>query len=152
MTLSLFLGGCGGNSTPTSSIPDVPENTTATDENSVTGGSLNQYFPGDGDGYTVTFTQEKTGFAQADLEKDGSTVGILTINDTLNNPDAKTKFADAPMDIGGYPAVAQGSKSTAVLVGDRFQVKANSKADSFTPEDREAWLGKFDLDGLASAQ
>ena len=51
--------------------------------------------------------------------------------------------------ISGYPAVNQGSKATAVLVEDRFQVKVLSRDTSFTESDRKSWLGKFDLNGLS---
>ena len=46
------------------------------------------------------------------------------------------------------PAVARGELGTAVLAG-RFQVQVRSKSSSFTAEDREAWLAKFDLSGLS---
>ena len=39
--------------------------------------------------------------------------------------------------------------ATAVLVGDRFQVKVLSRSPEFTVSDRETWLAKFDLKGLS---
>jgi hypothetical protein len=33
-------------------------------------------------------------------------------------------------------------------VGDRYQVKVLSRDQAFTASDREAWLQKFDLNGL----
>ena len=76
-------------------------------------------------------------------------MAVLSIFDTISNPDATQKFQDSSQTIGGYPAVQQGSKGTAVLVGDRFQVKALSRDPSFAESDRETWLAQFDLDGLA---
>ncbi len=116
---------------------------------SESGSSFNLYFPGDTGGYKRIYTQEKTGFAQAKLTKDGQEVAMLSISDTLNNPSALEKFQASTETIGGYPVINQGSKSTVVLVGDRFQVKVRSKDDSFDEEDRRDWLSKFDLRGLS---
>jgi len=115
----------------------------------VAGGQLNRYFPASAGGYDRVFTQEKTGFAQANLKKDGKIVAVLSISDTANNPSAVSKFSSSSKRIAGYPAVTQGSTTTAVLVGDRFQVKAQSRDSSFTAGDREDWLTKFNLSGLA---
>ncbi len=117
---------------------------------SESGSSFNRYFPGDGGGYQRIYTQEKKGFAQAKLTKDGKDVAVLSISDTLNNPSAKDKFKESSENIGGYPAVNQGSNSTAILVGDRFQVKVRSKDASFDEDARRDWLSKFDLRGLSS--
>ena len=122
---------------------------TAVVKESESGSSFNRYFPGDGGGYKRIYTQEKKGFAQAKLTKDGKEVAILSISDTLNNPSAKDKFKESTEQIGGYPAINQGSNSTALLVGDRFQVKVRSKDDSFDDSDRRDWLSKFDLRGLS---
>ena len=67
----------------------------------------------------------------------------------MNNPTAATKFADSESEISGYPAVTQGNSGTAVLVGDRYQVKIRSKDPAFDANDREKWLSKFDLRGLS---
>ena len=122
---------------------------TAVVKDSQAGSSFNRYFPGSTGGYERIYSQEKKGFAQAKLKKDGTEVAILSISDTLNNPSAKDKFAQSSQQIGGFPAIAQGSTTTAVLVGDRYQVKIRSKDASFTEEDRQDWLSKFDLRGLS---
>ncbi|MDJ0599751.1 MAG: hypothetical protein QNJ37_13025 [Crocosphaera sp.] len=116
---------------------------------SESGGSFNQFFPPSGSGYERVYTQEKKGFAEAKLKKDGKEVAVLAISDTLNNPTAASKFEKSTQTIEGYPAVSQGSTGTAVLVGDRFQVKVLSRDPSFSEGDRQAWLEKFDLNGLA---
>ncbi|VEP11993.1 conserved exported hypothetical protein [Hyella patelloides LEGE 07179] len=113
------------------------------------GGNFNRYFPSASDGYERVYTQEKKGFAEAKLKKDGEEVAVMAISDTLNNSAAKTKFQSSQETIAGYPAVKQGSKSNALLVGDRFQVKVSSRNDSFTENDRKDWLSKFDLQGLS---
>ncbi|ELS03541.1 hypothetical protein Xen7305DRAFT_00032650 [Xenococcus sp. PCC 7305] len=116
---------------------------------SVSGGSFNRYFPKSGSGYKVTFSQEKKGFAEAKLKKDGKDVAVMAISDTLNNPAAQKKFQNSSSSIKGYPAASQGKTGTAVLVGERFQVKVLSRNDSFSESDRSTWLKKFDLSGLA---
>jgi hypothetical protein len=116
----------------------------------VAGGSLNKFFPADGGGYARTFTQEKAGFAEAKLKKGGKEMAVLSINDVAGNPTAADKFKESTEKIGGYPAVKQGKTMTSVLVGNRYQVKIQSKDTSFSSDDREAWLEKFNLSGLAS--
>lgn len=117
---------------------------------SVTGGSLNRFFPQAGDGYERVYTQEKKGFAEAKLKKDGQEVAVMAIADILNTPNAAAKFEQSSQKIGGYPAVQQGKTGTAVLVANRFQVKVLSRDASFTESDRQTWLEKFDLKGLAN--
>ena len=122
---------------------------TAVVKESETGGSFNRYFPDAGSGYQRVYTQEKKGFAQAKLKKDGKDVALMAISDTANNPTARGKFESSQDNIGGYPMVSQGSKSTVLLVADRFQVKVSSKDTAFTESDRKQWLSKFDLKGLS---
>ena len=122
---------------------------TAVVDSSQSGGSFNRYFPDSGSGYERVYTQEKQGFAQAKLKQDGQEIAILSISDVLNNPSTVNKYQDSTNTIQGYPAVSQGKTGTAILVGDRYQVKIRSKDDSFSESDREAWLGKFNLRGLA---
>lgn len=116
----------------------------------VAGGSLNKFFPAASGGFSRTFTQEKAGFAEAKLKKGGKEVAVLSINDLAGNPSAADKFNASTEKIGGYPAVQQGKTTTAVLVGNRYQVKVKSSDKSFSVDDREAWLEKFNLSGLAS--
>ncbi len=113
------------------------------------GSSFNKFFPASGEGYERVYTQEKKGFVQAKLKKDGKELAVLSISDTISNPQAAEKFKQSTEKIGGYPAVKQGTTATAILVADRFQVKIASRSSSFTESDREQWLEKFDLSGLA---
>ena len=113
------------------------------------GGSFNQFFPDASDDFELIYTQEKDGFAQAKLKREGKEMAVLSVFDTISNPDATQKFQDSSQTIDGYPAVQQGSKGTAVLVAERFQVKALSSDPSFAERDRETWLAQFDLNGLA---
>ncbi|ACK70508.1 conserved hypothetical protein [Gloeothece citriformis PCC 7424] len=116
---------------------------------STSGGSFNKFFPQAGGGYERVYTQEKKGFAEAKLKQDGKEVAVMAISDTLNNPSATQKFEQSSEKIAGYPAVQQGSQATAILVNDRYQVKVLSRDPSFTADDRQTWLEKFDLNGLA---
>ena len=118
-------------------------------QESTQGSEFNKFFPAASDGYQRVFTQEKKGFAQAKLKKDGKEVAKISVNDTISNPSAAAKFAKSSKKISGYPAIERG-KQTAVLVDNRYQVKIiSSDPDVFTAADREAWLKKFDLNGLS---
>jgi hypothetical protein len=118
-------------------------------KDSTSGGTFNKYFPPDGKGFDRVYTQEKKGFAEAKLKKDGKEVAVISISDTVNNPSAVAKFKLSQDKVSGYPAVSQGGTATAVLVNERYQVKVLSRDPSFTEADRKAWLAKFDLNGLA---
>ena len=122
---------------------------TAVANKSEQGSSFNKFFPKAGEGYDRVYTQEKKGFAEAKLKKDGKDLAVMAISDTLNTPIAAAKFQQSTATIGGFPSVQQGSTGTAVLVADRYQVKVLSRDPSFTARDREAWLAKFDLKGLS---
>jgi hypothetical protein len=115
------------------------------------GGSFNRFFPRSVPGYEVVPAQEKQGFAEYKVNQDGKNVAMLAISDTTGTP-AAAKFQGSTLTIADYPAVEQGQNATALLVGDRYQVKVLSRDPSFTKEDRAAWLTKFDLQGLAGLQ
>lgn len=116
------------------------------------GSQFNRYFPQASNGFDRVYTQEKKGFAEAKLKRDGQDVAMLSISDTASLPSAAAKFRNSTKKIAGYPAVEIGNTQTAVLVGDRYQVKVLSRDPSFTPSDREAWLQRFNLDSLAKLQ
>ncbi len=118
----------------------------------VAGDKLNKYFPSSGGGFDRVFAQEKSGFAEAKLNKGGKNVAMLSINDIAGNPSAGSKFQSSTQQIGGYPAVTQGANITAVLVANRYQVKVQSRDPSFTASDREDWLTKFNLSGLGNVK
>jgi len=74
---------------------------------------------------------------------------MLAISDTKSTPTAAAKFKTSTKKIAGYPAVEVGKTQTAILVDNRYQVKILSRDPSFTASDREQWLQKFNLKGLA---
>lgn len=114
------------------------------------GGEFNKFFPAAAEGgYTRVASQEKEGFAEYKLKKDGKDAAMLAISDTITNPEAAAKFQQSTRQINGYPAIDQGSTATAVLIDNRFQVKVLSRSPSFTKEDREMWLQKFNFAGIA---
>lgn len=114
------------------------------------GGEFNQFFPKDDGDYNVIYTQEKEGFAQAQLNFQGREVATLSVSDTANNPAALEKFQSADSEIAGYPTATVGALGTAILVAERFQVQVRAKDASFGSDQRAAWIEQFDLDGLAT--
>lgn len=134
--------------TPPAQQTSAPSNP-ARSSKPLPGGSFNKFFPAASSGYTTVASQEKEGFAEYKLKKDGKDVAMLAVSDTVANPEAAQKFAQSTRQIGGYPAVEQGTTATAVLVDNRFQVKVLSRNPAFTKNDREAWLQKFNLAGIA---
>ncbi|MEM9542468.1 MAG: hypothetical protein AAGA60_23630 [Cyanobacteria bacterium P01_E01_bin.42] len=122
---------------------------TAVAKEAIQGAQFNKFFPKQGSGYTVVFSQEKQGFAQAKLKKDGKEVALLSVSDISSTPASAKKYASSKENIQGYPIAKQGSKGTGVLVKDRLQVKVLSRDASFVEGDRKDWLQKFNLSGLA---
>jgi hypothetical protein len=118
-------------------------------KDSTQGGEFNKFFPQGANGYDRVFTQEKKGFAQAKLKKDGKDVAMLSVSDVKNSPQALSKYQQSTKKIAGYPVATVGTSQTSLLVNNRYQVTAASRDASFTASDREAWLQKFNLNGLA---
>ncbi len=119
-------------------------------KNAEAGGDFNKFFPQGSAGYARVFSQEKKGFAEAKLNKDGKNVAVLSISDTSSLPAAAKKYEKSTTKLGSYPLLDEAPlKSTGVLVNNRFQVKVASRDPSFTATDRKAWLEKFNLDGLS---
>jgi hypothetical protein len=115
------------------------------------GSNFNRFFPATQAGFERVYTQEKKGFSEAKLKKGGKDVAVLSISDTqgvIGGANPSAKFQNSSLKIDGYPAVTQGKNSTALLVGDRYQVKISSRDTTFTESDRQAWLQKFNLRGI----
>jgi hypothetical protein len=123
----------------------------ATAENSQPGSAFNKFFPKAESPYSLVFKQEKDGFVLASLLKDGKETASLSVTDTVNNLEAKEKFAGTTGKLGDYPLAPSGSQGSAVLLADRYQVQVRSAADGGLSEaERAEWLEKFDLKGLAA--
>lgn len=163
LVLMLMVSSCGNQKEPsrwdnaqqqsTQKVKKTPApqvSGTPLPKKAVKGGKLNRFLPTGGGDYKRVYTQEKAGFVEAKLNKDGKNVAMLSITDLASNPQAAEKFKTSTEKIAGYPAVKQGNSITAILVGNRYQVKVQSKNPSFTDADRATWLQKFNLSGLAN--
>ena len=141
-----------------SKYDQVQEDTTgfnapaAVEKGAEQGSQFNQFFPASEGDFKVVPSQEKKGFAEYKLKRDGDTLAMLTINDTISLPAAAKKYEDATESLAGFPLVQQGTTATGLLVNGRYQVKVLSRSDGFTASDRTTWLEKFDLDGLAELE
>lgn len=120
---------------------------TAVAKDATQGSQFNKFFPKPTTGYERVYTQEKKGFAEAKLKKDGKDLAMLSISDTTSLPAAAAKYQNSTETIAGYPAMTMGNTQTGVLVG-KYQVKVLSRDPAFTKADREAWISRFDLKGL----
>jgi hypothetical protein len=152
LSLVLLITAC--KPTQQSRYADVQKETsqrgvTAVAKKAEQGSTFNKFFPDGVKGYDVIASQEKKGFAEYKVNKDGKNVAMLSISDTTSIPSAAAKYQTAAEKIAGYPAVDQGLMGTGILVNDRYQVKVMSRDSSFTKDDRALWLQKFDLKGLA---
>jgi hypothetical protein len=115
----------------------------------VAGGEFNKFFPKVKDDWDLVYKQEKQGFSQASLKKGGKEVALLSVFDTLSNPEARARYEKSTDAFAGFPIAPIGEQGTGLLVADRFVVQVRSMDDSFAKEDREAWLAKFDLAGIS---
>jgi hypothetical protein len=116
----------------------------------VQGAKFNKFFPKSVSGYEIVPAQEKKGFAEHKVNQGGKNVATLSINDTTGIEGAAAKFQGSNAKVAGYPSVEQGQNITAVLVGNRYQVKVQSRDAAFGKTERVAWIQKFDLNGLAN--
>jgi hypothetical protein len=153
LLLFLFLGaGCAPAAEPDrwATVQEESSGQAATSGEAVAGGEFNRYFPEAQEGYDIVYTQEISGFGVASLQYEGEEIATLAITHVANNPEMADKYADSPESLDDYPLAEVGSEGTAILVADRFQVQVRSKQDDFDASDRETWLRRLDLDGLAS--
>ena len=148
LALCLSLGACKEKPTRWDDAASAKPTTAADAPPVKAGASFNAFFPADGaEGLKRTFTQEKPGFVEAKLSKEGKPIATLTISDTTTEPDAKSKFANSTDKVKGNPLVLVGKNQSAVLVKERYQVKVTSP--ELDADARKAWLERFDLTGLA---
>jgi hypothetical protein len=153
LSLVLLLPGCFQKEA--SKYSQVQKDTTgrsapaAVAKDATQGGEFNKFFPKDADGYDRVFSSEKKGFAEANLNKGGKKVAVLSVSDTTSLAAAANKYQKSTEKLSGYPLLVETpAKSTGVLV-KKFQVKVRSIDASFTADNRLAWLKKFNLDGIS---
>jgi len=133
---------------PAASAPAKPGTPGSTEPKPLEGSAFNKFFPADGtDGTKRVFTQEKTGYAEAKYQKDGKDLVTLSVSDTANNPDARSKFSTATDKLDGHPLMTVGKNQSTILVKDKLQVKASSM--TLDADARKTWISKFNLSGLA---
>ncbi len=114
------------------------------------GGDFNKFFPKAKDGtFERVFTQEKTGFALAEILRDGKKVALLSIT-TLENAGAPPAQEMGSRSIAGFPVTDTGTLQTSIVVGNRFKVVARSTDTGFTRADRDHLIESVDLKGLAA--
>lgn len=148
----LILAGCGSPAdTRWQDAQTASRNKPAVAKEARDGKDFNKFFPKDKakEPWDFVFKQEKKGAAIADLKKDGKHVATLSITDTLSEPEALEKFKESTQKLVGCPMAEEGKLGTAVLVGDRYQVKVRSTPNGLSKEEREEWLMQFDLIGLS---
>ena len=151
LPLVAMVVACGGNPAETrwATAQQESRNKPAVAKEALPGKDFNKFFPKAETPWDLTYKQEKQGTAIASLKKDGKEVAMLTVFDTVSEPDVAKEYKDSTEALAGCPLLAKGSKATAVLVANRFQVQVRSTDRSFDEADRKEWLKKFDLDGLA---
>ncbi|MBE9012905.1 hypothetical protein IQ250_22145 [Pseudanabaenaceae cyanobacterium LEGE 13415] len=151
LAIALFISGCQ-NQEPSRFAEAQKESNkpgvVAVAKDATQGSQFNKYFPKPGSGYERVFTQEKKGFAEAKLKREGKDVAMLSISDTSSLPAAAAKYENTTEKINGFPAMTMGNTQTGILVG-KYQVKVLSRDPAFTKEDRQQWISKFDLKGLS---
>ena len=146
-----LAAGCGPNPAQTrwTTAQQESRNKRAVAKEALPGKAFNKFFPKAESPWDLTYKQEKQGTAIASLKNDGKEVATLTVFDTISDPEVAKEYKEATQALSGCPLLAKGSKGTAVLVANRFQVQVRSMDASFGEEDRKEWLKKFDLDGIA---
>lgn len=151
LAIALFITGCQAKEPSRFDQAQKESNkpgVVAVAKDATQGSQFNKFFPKPGAGYERVYTQEKKGFAEAKLKRDGKELAMLSISDTSSLPAAAAKYQNTTEKISGYPAMTMGNTQTGVLVG-KYQVKVLSRDPAFTKADREQWISKFDLKGLS---
>lgn len=152
----LLISGCTGMvkappaSSATLSTPTEMHAILAVSAAAIPGEQFNVFFPQSIEGFERIYTQEKPGFSEVKLKQNGVEIAKLAITDMVGTPEAAQKFTQSTFEIAGFPAILIGKKQTALLINDRFQVKVISVSENFSATDRQTWLEKFDLTGLAN--
>src|SRR5262245_43261579 len=107
LLLALLASGCG--TAPDTRWESVKKDRgPAVSKDSFEGGAFNKFFPkGEGE-WNIIYTQEKTGAALAKLQKGSKEMAMLSITDTVNNPEAAEKFKGSTETFEGFPIIEIG--------------------------------------------
>jgi hypothetical protein len=152
LALALLFAGCREESRWDAVQKETQGKKTSVSEDAIPGKVFNRFFPKQEEDYKIVFKQEKPGFAQAALEKDGDELAMFSIFDTISNPDARSKYNNATEHVEGFPVVTDETKSLSALVGGRFQVQVRSSDPGFGKSLRMEWLEKFDLKAISEIE
>lgn len=140
--------GCYREPTRWDQVQQETQGKKAVEKAAIHGSEFNKFFPKDGDGYSVVPAQEKAGYSEYNVKKDGETIATIAVFDTVSNPEALDDYKESQETLDGYPLVDKGDKGNAVLVADRLQVQVRSKDANVDKAQRLEWLKKFDLANL----
>jgi hypothetical protein len=151
LVASLWISGCQPKAP--SQFSEIQKETSksgavAVAKDATQGSEFNKFFPKPDAGFERVYTQEKKGFAEAKLKRDGKDIAMLSVSDTRSIPGSAAKYANATEKIANFPAVNMGNTQTSVLVGN-YQVKVLSRDPLFNKDDRSTWIAKFDLNGIS---
>lgn len=114
-------------------------------------GKFDPFFPKPEDGYEIVFQPEKPGYAQASLQEGDKELAAFSIFDTENNPIVRARFERSEQKIGEHPVLSEES-SLSALIAERYHVQVRSVAPDFGEAERQTWLEKFDLAGIAEME
>lgn len=115
-------------------------------------GKFDPFFPKPEDGYAIVLQPENPGYAQASLQGEGDKeLAVFSIFDTENNPVVSARFERSDAKFGDYPVLSEDG-SLSALIAKRYHVQVRSVATDFGEAERQAWLEKFDLAGIAKME
>ncbi len=115
-------------------------------------GKFDPFFPKPEDGYQIVFQPENPGYAQASLHGAGDQeLAVFSIFDTEKSPIVLARFGRSEQKIGEQTVLSEES-SLSALIAERYHVQVRSVAPDFGEAERQAWLEKFDLAGIAKME
>jgi hypothetical protein len=154
LALAVCLSGCRREAPPSAAVaPVAPQKSEApaapAPETATAGGEFNKFFPPAKSAlFERVFTQEKAGFALAEILRDGKKVALLSIVDLSAAGEGAP--GQSSRTIAGFPAYDTGSMQTSIVVGGRYKVVARSTDPSFSKGDRDKLIESVDSAGLAA--
>jgi hypothetical protein len=115
-------------------------------------GKFDLFFPKPEDGYEIVFQPENPGYAQASLHGEGDKeLAVFSIFDTEKSPIVLARFERSEQKIGEHTVLSEES-SLSALIAERYHVQVRSVAPNFGEAERQTWLEKFDLAGIAKME
>lgn len=135
---------------PTTTVKEEAQPPVAAD--SAESGKFDPFFPKPEDGYDIVFQPENPGYAQASLHGEGDKeLAVFSIFDTEKSPIVLARFGRSEQKIGEHTVLSE-ERSLSALIAERYHVQVRSVAPDFGEAERQAWLEKFDLAGIAKME